>query len=60
VVVSGGWDATVRVWDVGRGSQLCAITLGFPARDISVCGVVLAVGTDAGLMVITLSSELGA
>ena len=37
VVVSAGSDGTVRVGP-GDGSQLRAITLGFPARDVSVCG----------------------
>ena len=52
LLASGGWDKTVRLWDLATG--VCAITLRrrTSVRSIAVAGRVLAIGDVEGCSVI--------
>lgn len=59
VLVSGGADRTVRVWDIGSARQVALIDVGSIVTALKfVPGDALVVGTEIGVMRIDLSAGL--
>jgi WD40 repeat protein len=51
LMVSGGEDETVRVWNLA-GSELCRITVDSPVHAIAARGGTFVLSADAGIMAI--------
>ena len=54
-LASAGYDSTARLWDPATGQVESCVALRSPAWAIAWSGRALAVGADAGLVVLTIS-----
>jgi WD40 repeat protein len=54
LLVTGGYDKTVRVWDPVAARELHVVPLGMPVRSMAVAGGDLEVTTDEGVLVLRL------
>ena len=60
IAVTGGFDGTVRVWDLDAGRQLHRIPLEEPVHAVALADdLSILVGTDAGIGVLRLESQSG-
>jgi WD40 repeat protein len=57
LLVSGSDDRTVRVWELDTQRLVRVLHLGIPVNSLAAVGSALAVGSDAGLLMLELSPE---
>jgi WD40 repeat protein len=57
LLVTGGYDKTVRVWDPVAARELHVVPLGMPIRSMTVTDGDLEVTTDEGVLVLRLLPE---
>jgi WD40 repeat protein len=55
LLVSGGGDNTVRLWDPRSGACLLVLPRLSPVRSLATSGLLLAIGENEGLSVIELA-----